>query len=267
MDLLTGGLLASLLVLVVLDRVAPARVFPRIRRWRARGLVWLVVSVLLSGALPLLWDPLLAPYRLIDATGLGVAGGTVVGLVALQFCTYWWHRALHRFEPLWRIHQMHHSAERMDVWGAFYLHPLDVAGFAMAGSIGLTLILGVDPLAAAIVNALVTFCSLFQHANLRTPRWLGYVVQRPESHCVHHERGVHAHNYGDIPLWDLVFGTFRNPREWRGATGYWNGASARVGDLLLLRDVTNASSENVVETMEDDALAPTSEPLARTSVV
>jgi sterol desaturase/sphingolipid hydroxylase (fatty acid hydroxylase superfamily) len=53
---------------------------------------------------------------------------------------------------------------------------------------------------------------MFQHANLRTPRWLGYIIQRPESHGIHHERGLHAFNYADLPLWDMVFGTFRNPR-------------------------------------------------------
>ena len=51
----------------------------------------------------------------------------------------------------------------------------------------------------------------FQHANLRTPRWLGYLIQRPESHSVHHARGVHAFNYCDFPLIDMLFGTLRNP--------------------------------------------------------
>ena len=37
-------------------------------------------------------------------------------------------------------------------------------------------------------------------ANVRTPQWLGYLVQRPESHSVHHQRGVHAYNYSDLPL-------------------------------------------------------------------
>jgi sterol desaturase/sphingolipid hydroxylase (fatty acid hydroxylase superfamily) len=31
------------------------------------------------------------------------------------------------------------------------------------------------------------------------------------NHALHHERGVHAYNYGDIALWDMVFGTFKDP--------------------------------------------------------
>jgi sterol desaturase/sphingolipid hydroxylase (fatty acid hydroxylase superfamily) len=27
---------------------------------------------------------------------------------------------------------------------------------------------------------------------------------------VHHREGVHDYNYADFPLWDILFGTFRN---------------------------------------------------------
>ena len=72
-------------------------------------------------------------------------------------------------------------------------------------------------------------------------RGLGYLIQRPESHAIHHARGVHAHNYADLPLWDIVFGTFRNaPAEApRPAQGFYDGASARVWEMLTFRDVSN----------------------------
>ena len=41
------------------------------------------------------------------------------GLVALllgDLCVYWFHRACHRFEWLWRIHAVHHSSEHLDGW-------------------------------------------------------------------------------------------------------------------------------------------------------
>ena len=55
---------------------------------------------------------------------------------------------------------------------------------------------------------LTGIAELFYHWNVRTPHWLGYFVQRPESHCVHHQRGRHRNNYSDLPLWDIAFGTF-----------------------------------------------------------
>ena len=80
------------------------------------------------------------------------------------------------------FHQMHHSAERVDIWGALYFHPLDTLGFTLVGSLALVLGFGVSVEAAIVVGLTATFFGLFQHANIRTPHWLGYVIQRPESH-------------------------------------------------------------------------------------
>ena len=64
-----------------------------------------------------------------------------------------------------------------------------------------------DPVAAAIVGLLGVFNAVFQHANLNTPRWLAWLIQRPEAHSIHH--AVHGWNYSDFPLWDIVFGSYR----------------------------------------------------------
>ena len=135
---------------------------------------------------------------------------------------------------------MHHSSERLDVISAYWFSPLDMVAWTLLPSVILT-ILGVPPAAATMTILIVSFLSTFQHANLRTPRWLGYLVQRPESHTVHHARGIHRHNYADLPVFDLLFGTFRNPRRHEHETGFWHGASARVTDMLLLRDVSAPS--------------------------
>ncbi len=237
-DLVTGLVLLAYAALVVLDLLAPARAFPKVRFWRVKGLAFFASGVALSTAAPFLWNDWLGAHRLVDATGLGVWGGAVVGLLAVQLASYWWHRALHGIPFLFRtFHQMHHSAERVDIFGAFFFHPLDLLGFTFVSSFALVMVVGVVPEAALLASSLTTFFAYFQHANLRTPRWLGYLVHRPENHALHHERGVHAYNYGDIALWDIVFGTFRNPPTWEGEAGYYDGASARVGAMLVGRDV------------------------------
>jgi sterol desaturase/sphingolipid hydroxylase (fatty acid hydroxylase superfamily) len=78
---------------------------------------------------------------------------------------------------------------------------------------------------------------IFQHWNVRTPRWIGYFVQRPESHCLHHERGVHARNYADFPLWDMLFGSFENPASFGGECGFDAPADRRLGAMLAWQDV------------------------------
>src|SRR5574337_7424 len=89
----------------------------------------------------------------------------------------------------------------------------------------------------ALAGYIAAFHGMFQHWNVRTPRWLGYFIQRPESHCVHHRMGVHTWNYADFPLWDIVFGSFRNPRAFRGACGFEAPDDRRVAAMLGWRDV------------------------------
>jgi sterol desaturase/sphingolipid hydroxylase (fatty acid hydroxylase superfamily) len=82
------------------------------------------------------------------------------------------------------------------------------------------------------------FMGIFQHCNVKTPRWLGYIIQRPEGHTIHHGRGLHYYNFSDLPVFDLLFGTFRNPQGHEMETGFYPGASARVGEMLRFRDVS-----------------------------
>jgi hypothetical protein len=39
-------------------------------------------------------------------------------------------------------------------------------------------------------------------------------------------------------VFDMLFGTFRNPADFEMETGFYQGASARVADMLLFRDVS-----------------------------
>lgn len=225
--------------LLILDVLAPARRFPRVHRWRLRGVVAFAMYLMIATTLPLHTDAWLGQYQLLDATGLGTIGGAILGVLVLTLGVYLWHRALHASSFLWRwFHQVHHSAERIDVAGAFYFSPLDMVGFTLVGSVTLVLGIGVTAEAAVITSVVTTLLGMFQHANLRTPQWLGWIVQRPENHAVHHERGAHACNYGDLALWDLLFGTWRNPARWDGVGGFFDGSTDRLADMLRGRDLT-----------------------------
>jgi len=157
---------------------------------------------------------------------------------------------MHASDLLWRgVHQMHHSAERLDTFGAFWFSPLDMIGWTLVGSLTLVTVVGVTPQAATILLLSITFLGMFQHANIRTPRWLGYLIQRPESHTIHHGKGLHRYNYADLPVFDMLFGTFRNPRDFEMETGFYPGASARVVDMLLFRDLNRRSDEDATVTV------------------
>jgi sterol desaturase/sphingolipid hydroxylase (fatty acid hydroxylase superfamily) len=164
----------------------------------------------------------------------------LVGLLSFlltSFIFYWWHRATHHFDALWRVfHQLHHSARRIEALTAFFAHPLDTAMAVLISGLSSYLVLGASPLAAAIALVLTGAFDLFLHADLRTPTWLGFIVQRPEMHTVHHAYEHHAQNYG-LPLWDMLFGTWCNPRERVARCGFDDEKSERVSDMLLCRDV------------------------------
>jgi sterol desaturase/sphingolipid hydroxylase (fatty acid hydroxylase superfamily) len=222
----------------VLELVLRGRNFPAVTHWRLKGVAFLLLYLAISTYAPLFWDGWLGEHRLFAADTLTLWAQIAGGFLALELGVYAWHRTMHNTPFLWRwFHQMHHSAERIDVFGAFYFHPFDLIGFSFVTSLSLVGVLGLTAPAALAASLAVTFCNLFQHANVRTPHWLGYLVQRPESHGVHHQRGLHAFNYGDIPIFDMLFGSFRNPERSEAEAGFYDGASERLVEMLAGRDV------------------------------
>jgi sterol desaturase/sphingolipid hydroxylase (fatty acid hydroxylase superfamily) len=230
---------ATYFAMLAVEFVAPARNFPPRPGWQWIGIAFLLLSMAIGNALPLFlpvdW---MAEHRWYDGTGLGVVGGAIVGFVVLELAVYAWHRSVHTFGPMWRaFHQIHHGPLRVDIPGALVFHPLESAAYTLIPLFVTVIVLGLDPLAAAITGYLFAFYGLFQHWNIRTPQWLGYIIQRPESHCVHHRMGVHFYNFADLPVWDIVFGTFRNPKQYAGKCGFDGGGDRRMGAMLAFEDV------------------------------
>jgi sterol desaturase/sphingolipid hydroxylase (fatty acid hydroxylase superfamily) len=239
MDPISLGVLALYAALMICEAIAPGRRLASVRGWVPRALASFGVYFYLSSYLPLIWDGYLAQYQFFDLSGLGTLAGAAIGVVVYEGLVYAWHRALHQSAWLFRsFHQMHHSAERLDTYGAFYFSPLDMAGFTLVGSLSLSLIVGLSAQAVTVFLFVTMFLGIFQHTNIRTPAWLGYFVQRPESHTIHHGKGLHSYNYSDLPVFDMLFGTFRNPQGYEMDTGFYDGASTRIIDMLLGRDIS-----------------------------
>lgn len=245
-------------VMLAIEAISPAREFPPIRRWRLVGFGFVAMLMTLGIVTPMLlpgeW---LAAHRLLHGERLGVAGGVVVGLLTIELIGYALHRAAHRFSFMWRfMHQVHHAPQRIDVASSAIFHPTEIIVQNVLGVAVATFVLGLHPLAAGIVGYLGAFMGIFQHMNVRTPRWLGYIIQRPESHCVHHQLNVHAFNYGNLAIWDIVFGTFKNPETFEGRVGFAERASfwkmfvgkdvsGGLGDGLDKRRMTQADEQQV----------------------
>jgi len=226
--------------LILLEALFPARPLPQVKGWKIRALFVFICYFYASSYLPLLWGDALARYQLFNLEALNPWAAAAIAVLAYEFLVYVWHRTMHRVHWLWRaFHQMHHSAERLDSYGAFYFSPLDIVGFTMLGSLSLTVV-GLAPEAVTYFLYATMFLAIFQHTNVRTPQWLGYIVQRPESHSIHHARGIHQYNYSDLPLFDVLFGTFRNPKEFAREIGFYDGASAKLPQMLAFKDIAGS---------------------------
>lgn len=222
---------------LVLERKAAARPLPQVHGWNLRAGVSFCSTMAIGAAVPAWVAPLLAGHAPLHLAWLGTWGGAALGIVAGDFFAYWLHRLQHTARWLWLCtHQMHHAAERVDVLGAAFLHPLDIALSSLLTTV-VVAAMGLSEGAIALASIASILLGVLQHLNVRTPVWLGYLVQRPESHSIHHRRGFHRDNYGNLALWDLAFGTFRNPAEFASEAGFYDGASARIGELLVGRDV------------------------------
>ena len=227
-------ILAMYALLMIWEAIFPARKLPVIPFWKLKGIIFFFTFFYLSTYLPLWYAALLPTSQLINLSNVNPIVAGIAGLLLYELGMYVWHWSMHKSNRLWKIfHQMHHSAERLDTYGAFYFSPFDMVGFTFLGTICFSFIAGLPPQGITIVLLVSNFFSIFQHANIKTPVWLGYIVQRPESHAIHHARGIHAFNYSDLPLFDILFGTFKNPKEYEHEAGFYDGASSRVRDMLL----------------------------------
>jgi sterol desaturase/sphingolipid hydroxylase (fatty acid hydroxylase superfamily) len=242
-DLIGLAVPVTYFLFLATEKLWPARTFPPRKGWQWVGVGFLLLIGTVSTVVPLLVpEPWLAEHRWLDGGSLGIAGGTIVGYIVLSGVGYAWHRSVHNVGFLWRgFHQLHHSPQRVDIAGSVFFHPLEMAAQALLQLFVTLVVLGLDPIAAALTGYVAAFYGMFQHWNVHTPRWLGYVIQRPESHCVHHRRGVHYDNYGDLPVWDMLFGTFRNPTRYIGECGFEEPADRRMGAMLAFADVNAAA--------------------------
>ena len=224
--------------LLAVERLRPGRRWAPVAGWWARALAINGFQIAIVFVAGVTWERWLRGPSLLELRALPLPAELAIGYLVNVVWLYWFHRARHASPLLWRwLHQLHHSPQRIEVLTAFYKHPLEIVTESIAAATLFYVVLGASPPAAFVISTASGVAGLFYHWNIATPRWLGYVIQRPESHCLHHQRGVHAFNYSELPLVDMVFGTFRNPARFDGTCGFAGDAERRFGALLAGRDL------------------------------
>ena len=173
---------------------------------------------------------------LLNEMGSPIVEG-FVGWFVGTFVFYWWHRLRHE-KGFWQIfHQVHHSASRIEVLTSFYKHPIEILVNSLLTSVILFPLLGVSVFAGAWYNLFAATGEYFYHSNVKTPKWLRYFVQTPELHSIHHQYDIHSFNYSDIPIWDRIFGTYKDSVTFTERCGFPVGAEQKFWEMLIFKDV------------------------------
>jgi sterol desaturase/sphingolipid hydroxylase (fatty acid hydroxylase superfamily) len=226
------------LIFFVLERLLPGRTLPEAPGWYGRALFLNACQlgiVLLAGVAWNRWFQGHSLFHLSHVSSQLVQG--LIGWFIGTFVFYWWHRARHDVNILWRVcHQVHHSPARIEMLTAFYKHPVEIAADSVIMSALMFSLLGASLGGAAWFNVFAVFGEYFYHSNLRTPHWLGYFLQRPEHHSIHHQLDVHKFNFGDITWWDRLFGTFRETDDFAPQCGFPSQHERHLASMLLFRD-------------------------------
>ena len=138
----------------------------------------------------------------------------IIGVLALDFSSWWVHLVMHKTPVLWRFHLIHHSDMTVDVTTGLRHHPGDslLRGLFF---ILFIFISGAPMYSVMIYQTLVVVSTAFTHANINLPQKLdtalSYFIISPNMHKVHHhwKQPYTDTNYGAVfSFWDRVLGTF-----------------------------------------------------------
>jgi sterol desaturase/sphingolipid hydroxylase (fatty acid hydroxylase superfamily) len=135
-------------------------------------------------------------------------------LLVSDLCSYWAHRAQHRFPVLWRVHAIHHSPKVVRWSTVGRVHPLNELLNYAAGLLP-CLAVGLPVSAVLSIIPVMMWWAVLAHSNIRTDYGpLRHVFVSPVFHRFHH---THSHDGGNknfanvFSLWDRLFGSFHLP--------------------------------------------------------
>ena len=140
----------------------------------------------------------------------------ILMLFLADLLRYWLHRIAHEWEPLWRLHAVHHSPHKLYWVNVGRFHPLDKALQFLMDALPF-IIVGVSEQVLSIYFVFYAINGFFQHCNINVRLgFLNYIISGPELHRWHHSILIRESNknYGNnLIVWDLLFGTWFLPKE------------------------------------------------------
>jgi sterol desaturase/sphingolipid hydroxylase (fatty acid hydroxylase superfamily) len=224
---------------------------------RALFYAWVVVSAEVWGNLAIVGlTAAFGPGHEDQTSGWVVTAFATVFFVVAYDLAYWYaHWLTHRIDFLWQFHKVHHSAEVLNPFTAMRAHPVDdlltfnMTSITTGTCLGTFIYFfgeGAHQFTLMQMNALMlvyhlTFFHL-RHSHVWLPLngRLGYILQSPAHHQLHHSTDP-AHvgkNLGFcLSIWDWLFGTLYIPKA-QGRLTFGIGAETKdyssIGRLYWL---------------------------------
>jgi sterol desaturase/sphingolipid hydroxylase (fatty acid hydroxylase superfamily) len=203
----------------LLERLSPGWSLPSVRTWPLRVVAVDLVQLAVVLLAVITWARWLSAFSLLHLSRY--ADPWLAGFIAYFAATsvfYWWHRARHEIDLLWRIfHQIRHSPQRIEVNTSFYKHPVEMVVNSVIGSVLVYTLLGLTVESAAIYTFFTAVGEFFYRTSVRTPRW-----------------------------WDMLFGTYENPPRFLASCGF-DDAKERLLPMLAFTDVHKGASAGAAQ--------------------
>jgi sterol desaturase/sphingolipid hydroxylase (fatty acid hydroxylase superfamily) len=156
---------------------------------------------------------------------------TIVLWLVSDFSRFLLHFLLHKIPFLWRIHEVHHSAEVLTPMTQYRMHPIEMLLFYFRGvfvigvisgvflyyypfQFGYIEIFGVNVFRFAFL--LVGSNLRHSHVPMRYPTIVEFIFISPYQHQIHHsvEKKHFDKNYGShLAIWDWLFGSLVRSKE------------------------------------------------------
>ena len=212
-----------LLTMLVLESCFPARKSKLTKRVRWLGnFSLLIISSVVARLLVPIGVTGIALYA--SSQGLGLFNNInlpnwliiTLSVLLLDLMIYWQHRIFHLVPMLWRFHKVHHADSHIDASTGLRFHPIEILLSILLKGLAV-LLLGVPAIAVIIFEVALNGFALFNHANIRLPRWLEYplraILITQVLHRIHHSQVVEEtnSNYGfSVSWWDRLFGSYKS---------------------------------------------------------
>lgn len=223
----------------IVERLWPANELPRVINWWPRVVLVNAIQIGMVLMAGLTWDRWFQGYSVFNVSQhFNFVAASVITYLVVTFVYYWWHRARHESKLFWLLcHQLHHSPNRIEIVASFYKHPVEITLNSILSSLIAYPLMGCSLEAAGLTTFITAIAEFLYHWNIKTPRSVGFLFQRPESHRIHHMHRHHTQNFADLPVWDMLFGTFRNANQPIPRCGFDREKEDRFEDILALRDL------------------------------